>query len=153
VAVKLYQSQSIEFLDATTGEVTSRMHFVDDMEIAFSLDKDQVAFMSESFITIHYIMYQDNGISFDFWLKKDVQIGKVAFKIYNDLVVYTILCDYSGLLLVVSCRFQMHIFFRLEGLGILVCFSSTQQFDHHPHASVSLCYILFMVSQYYPCLL
>jgi len=57
VAVKLYQSQSIEFLDATTGEVTSRIHFVNDMEIAFSLDKDQVAFMSESFITIHDIMY------------------------------------------------------------------------------------------------
>ena len=152
VAVKSYQSQSIEFLDATTGEVASRMHFVDDMEIAFSPDEDQAAFMSESFITIHDIMYRDNGVSFDFRPRKDVQIGKVAFKTCNDPVVYTILRDYSGLLLVVSRRFQMHVFFRLEGLGILARFSSTQRFDRRPHASVSLRCILLMESQHYPVL-
>jgi len=32
------------------------MHFVDDMEIAFSPDEDQASFMSESFITIHDII-------------------------------------------------------------------------------------------------
>jgi len=68
----------------TTGEVESRMIFADDMEIAFSPDEDQAVFMSELFIII---LYRDNGVSFDFWLRKDVQIGKVAFQTYNDLVV------------------------------------------------------------------
>jgi len=151
VAVKSYRSQNIEFLDATTGEVVSLMHFVDDMEIALSPDEDQAAFMSESFITIHDIMYRDNGVSFDFWPRKDVQIGKVAFKTCNDPVVYTI-CDYSGLLLVVSRRFRMHVFFRLEGSEILARFSSTQRFDRRPRASVSLRCILCMESQPYPVL-
>jgi len=97
-------------------------------------------------------MYRDNGVSFDFWPRKDVQIGKVAFKACNDPMVYTILRDYSGLLLVVSRRFRMHVFFRLEGSGILARFSSTQRFDRRPRASVSLRCILFMESQHYPVL-
>jgi len=63
----LYSGNEIILMDTTTEEVVSRMNFADDMEIAFSPDEDQAVFISESFITI---LCRDNGVSFDFWLRK-----------------------------------------------------------------------------------
>jgi len=90
VVTKTRQSQNIEFLDTTTGEVIARTEFddyKDDVEIAFSPDEHQAAFLSESSITICDIMHPDNRVSFDPWPKKDVSIGKVAFQTCNDLVI------------------------------------------------------------------
>jgi len=53
------------------------MNFADDMEIAFSPDEDQAVFISESFITI---LCRDNGVSFDFWLRKMSRLGRLLSK-------------------------------------------------------------------------
>jgi len=90
VVTKSQQSHNVQFLDTTIGEVITRMEFdeyEDDMEIALSPDEYQVAFLSESLITICDIMHPDNRVSFNPWPKKDVAIGKVAFQTCNDLVI------------------------------------------------------------------
>jgi len=88
----------IEFLDTTTGEVVSRTDIDDDMEIAFSPDEDQVAFLSESRITICDTVHPDNCVSFNPWPSKDVLIREVAFQTCNDLVICTVSRDDSALL-------------------------------------------------------
>jgi len=78
---------NIEFLDAATGEVVSRTDIDDDMEIAFSPDEDQVAFLSESLITICDTVHPNNRISFNPWPSKYVRFREVAFQTRNDLVI------------------------------------------------------------------
>jgi len=77
----------IELLDTTTGEVVSHTDIDDDVEIAFSPDEDQVAFLSESRITICDTVHPDNCVSFNPWSSKDVLIWEVAFQTSNDLVI------------------------------------------------------------------
>jgi len=90
VATKSKQSQSIEFLDTTTGEVVSRMDIDKDevnIGIAFSPEEDEVVFWSKSLITMCNIMHPDNRVSFNPLPRKDVWIEKVAFQTCNDLVI------------------------------------------------------------------
>jgi len=98
VITKSYRSHCLEFLDTVTGEVVARTDFDDDMEIAFSPDEDEAAFLSGSLITIFDIMRPENRVSFNLLPRKDVLIGKIAFQTCNDLVMCAILCDGSGLL-------------------------------------------------------
>jgi len=89
---------NIEFLDTTAGEVVSRTDIDDDVKIAFSPDEDQVAFLSESLITICDTVHPNNRVSFDPWPSKDVLFREVAFQTCNDLVICTLSCDDSALL-------------------------------------------------------
>jgi len=86
------QSHSVELLDTTTSKVIAHtdIEYKDDMEIAFSPDEEQVAFLSKSLITICDIMHPEKCVSFDLWPRKDVQIEKVAFQTCNDLVICAI---------------------------------------------------------------
>jgi len=90
VATRSGQSH-IELLDTTTGEVVLRTDIdkqdYDDMEIAFSPDEDQVAFLSRSLITVCDIMHPNNRLSFNPWPRKDIRIRKVAFQTRNGLVI------------------------------------------------------------------
>jgi len=86
VATRSGQSH-IEFLDTTTGEVVSRTDIDDVMKIAFSPDEEQVAFLSESRITICDTVHPNNRVSFKPWPSKDVLIWGVAFQTCNDLVI------------------------------------------------------------------
>jgi len=93
----------IELLDTTTGEVVSRtdidkQDYEDDMEIAFSPDEDQVAFLSRSRITICDTVHLNNRVSFNPWPSKDVRNWQVAFQTCNDLVICTVFDDDSALL-------------------------------------------------------
>jgi len=86
VATRSGQSH-IEFLDTATGEVVSCTDIDDDMEIAFSPNEDQVAFLSESRITICDTVHPNNRVSFNPWPSKYVQFWEVAFQTCNDLVI------------------------------------------------------------------
>jgi len=90
VATRSEQSH-IEFLNTTTGEVVSRTDIVkkdyDDMRIAFSLDEDQVAFLSRSLITICDTVHPNNRVSFNPWPKKYVETWEVALQTCNNLVI------------------------------------------------------------------
>jgi len=89
----------IELLDTTTGEVVWRTD--DDyngMRIAFSPDENQVAFFSESLITICDTVHPNNRVSFDPWPSKYVWSWGVAFQTCNDLVICAVSHDHSGLL-------------------------------------------------------
>jgi len=88
----------IEFLDTTTGEVVSRTDIDDDVKIAISPDEDQVAFLSESLITIWDTVHPDNRVSFNPWPSKDVWFREVAFQTCNDLVICAVSRDDSALL-------------------------------------------------------
>jgi len=57
------------------------IEYKDDMEVALSPDEDQVAFLSNTLVTIRDIMHQEKCVSFDFWPRKDVLFKKVAFQI------------------------------------------------------------------------
>jgi len=93
------QSSSVEFLDTTSGEVVVRTDIkYDDMQIAFSQDEGQVAFLSKSLITICDVMHPEKCVSFDPWPRKDVQFWKVAFQTSNDLVICATFGDRSALL-------------------------------------------------------
>jgi len=97
VATRSGQSHT-ELLDTTTGEVVSRTDIDDDVEIAFSPDEDQVAFLSESLITICDTVHPNNRVSFNPWPSKDVLFREVAFQTCNDLVICAVSYDDSGLL-------------------------------------------------------
>ena len=90
VATRSGQSH-IEFLDTTTGEVVSRTDIdkqdYNGMKIAFSPDEDQVAFLSESLITICDTVHPNNRVSFNPWPSKDVRNWEVAFQTRNNLVI------------------------------------------------------------------
>jgi len=87
----------IELLDTTTGEVVSRTDIDDDVEIAFSPDEDQVAFLSRSRITICDTVHPNNHVSFNPWPSKDVRFWQVAFQTCNDLVICAVSRDDSAL--------------------------------------------------------
>jgi len=116
----------IEFLDTTSGEVVSRTDIDDNVKIAFSPDEDQVAFLSESLITICDTVHPNNRVSFNPWPSKDVRICEVAFQTCNDLVICAISYDYSALLQVwhrqdpagFECTYSLD--FKLEEVRRLV---------------------------------
>ena len=97
VATRSGQSH-IEFLDTATGEVVSRTDIDDDVEIAFSPNEDQVAFFSESRITICDTVHPNNRVSFNPWPSKDVRFSQVAFQTCNNLVICAVSRDDSVLL-------------------------------------------------------
>jgi len=97
VATRSGQSH-IELLDTTTGKVVSRTDIDDDVEIAFSPDEDQIAFLSESRITICDTVHLNNRVSFNPWPKKYVWSWEVAFQTCNDLVICALSRDDSVLL-------------------------------------------------------
>jgi len=156
VVARSRQSSNVEFLDTTTGEVIARtdIEYEDDMEIAFSSDEEQVAFLSKSLITIWDIMHPEKRISFNPWPGKDVWNWKVAFQTCNDLVLCTVSRDFSGLLQVwhrqdpagFECTYSLdiadcwRIFLAPDGLTVVIvshsssvaCYSwnhETAQFD------------------------
>jgi len=92
----------IELLDTTTGEVVSRTDIdkqdYNGIEIAFSPDENQVAFLSRSRITICDTVQPNNRVSFNPWPSKDVWFWEVAFQTSNDLFICAISHDYSALL-------------------------------------------------------
>ena len=90
------EESHIEFLDTTTGEVIARTDFDDVMEIAFSPDEDQVAFLSRSRITKCDTVHPNNRVSFKPWLSKYVRFWHVAFQTCNDLVICTVFDDDSA---------------------------------------------------------
>ena len=89
------RSAHVEFRD-TTGEAVWRtnIEYKNDMNIAFSPDDNQVAFLSDSLITICDIMHPEkNRVSFKPWPRgRRCFIGKVAFQTCNDLVICAELC-------------------------------------------------------------
>jgi len=156
VVTESQQSSNVEFLDTTTGEVVARtdIEYNNVMEIAFSPDEEQVAFLSESLITIWDIMHVEKRVSFDPRLREDVWERKVAFQTCNDLVICTVSRDGSGLLQVwhrqdpagFECTYSLdiavcwYIFLAPDGLTVVIvshsssvaCYSwnhGTAQFD------------------------
>jgi len=97
VATRSGQSH-IEFLDTATGEVVSCTDIDDDVEIAFSPNEDQVAFLSESLITICDTVHPNNRVSFNPWPSKHVRFWEVAFQTCNDLAICAVSRDGSVLL-------------------------------------------------------
>jgi len=89
VVARSQQSSNVEFLDTTTGKVVTRtdIEYNSGMEIAFSSDEEQVAFLSESLISIWDIMHREKRVSFNPWPRKYVRNWKVAFQTCNDLVI------------------------------------------------------------------
>jgi len=89
-------------LDTTTREVIVHTDIEckdSDMEIAFSPDKEHIAFLSKSLIIIIYnIMHPEKRVSFDPWPGKVVWERKVAFQTCNNLVICTVSWAGSGLL-------------------------------------------------------
>jgi len=94
------QPSKVKFLDTTTGKVIActDIEYEDDMEIAFSPDEEQVAFLSKSLIIIYNIMHPEKRVLFDPWPGKDIRKGRVAFQTCNDLVICAISRGYSGTL-------------------------------------------------------
>ena len=99
-ATQLRQSYNVEFLDTNIWGVVARadVEYKNRMEIAFSPDDNQAAFLSKSLITMCDIMHSEERVSFDPWPKKDVRFWKVAFQTCNDLVICAFSRDDSGLL-------------------------------------------------------
>jgi len=97
VVARSQQSSKVKFLDTTTGVVVARtdIEYKHDMELAFSPDEEQVAFLSASLITRWDIMHPEKRISFNPWPGKDVWERKVAFQTCNDLVICAISRDDS----------------------------------------------------------
>jgi len=136
VVARSQQSSNVEFLDTTTGEVVARtdIEYNSGMEIAFSSDEEQVAFLSKSLITIWDIMHVEKRVSFNPWPGKDVWKRKVAFQTCNDLVICAISHDFSGLLQVwhrqdpagFECTYSLDIahawkiFLASDGLTVIV---------------------------------
>jgi len=94
-----------DVLDTTAGEVILRMdiEYKDYVAIAFSPYEDQVAFLSESLVTVCDIMHPKD-VSFDPWQRKDFQDRKVAFQTCNDLVICAALRDEGSIFLQVWRR-------------------------------------------------
>jgi len=154
VIARPQQSSKVEFLDTTTGGVVARtdIEYNSSMEIAFSTDEEQVAFLFESLVTIWDIMHLEKHVSFDPRLRKDVWKRKIAFQTCNDLVIYSVSGDNSGLLQVwhrqdpagFECTYSLdiarsEIFLAPDGSTVIVpyfpsltCYSwnhDTAQFD------------------------
>ena len=112
--------------------------YEDDMEIAFSQDEGQVAFLSESLITICDVMHPEKCVLFDPRPRKHVWNRKIAFRTSNDLVICAILHDDSALLQVwhrqdpagFECSYSLHIkaeefshpLLAPDGLTIIITF-------------------------------
>jgi len=92
------QSHNIQLLNTNTWEVVARtdVEYKDGMEIAFSPDDNQAAFLSNPLIIVWDIMHPEKHVSFDPWPRKDVSFGKVAFQTCNDLVTCAVSHDGSG---------------------------------------------------------
>ena len=95
VVTESQQSHNVEFRDTNTGEIVARMDvkYEDCIEVAFSPDEAQVAFLSKSLITIYDIMHPEKHVSFNPWPRRDVWNWKVAFQTCNDLVIGAESCD------------------------------------------------------------
>jgi len=151
VVAQSQQSSKVEFL-TTTGEIVVRtdIEYERDMEIAFSPDEEQVAFLSASLITIWDTIHPEKRVSFDPWPREDVWLWKVAFQTCNDLVICTVLRDNSGLLQVwhrqdpagFECTYSLDfgrsrdMFLAPDGLTVIVlhspsptCYSWNHEFD------------------------
>jgi len=100
VATVSLESYNFEFLDTNTWEVIAHtdVKYKNRMDIAFAPDDNQAAILSKSLVTICDIMHPEECISFDPWPSKDVRFWKVTFQTCNDLVIYTVFGDDSGLL-------------------------------------------------------
>ena len=100
VVTRSQQSSKVKFLGTTTGQVVARtdIECEDDMEIAFSQDEEQVAFLSKSLVTICDTMHPEKCVSFNPWPRKDVRFGKVAFRTCSDPVICAVFGDDSALL-------------------------------------------------------
>jgi len=100
VTTESQRSSNVEFLDTTTGDIVVRtdIEYKDGMEIAFSPDEDQVAFLSNSLITVCDIMHPEKRVSFNPLARRGVYKWKVAFQTSNDLVIGAIPGRWSGLL-------------------------------------------------------
>jgi len=94
------KSYNVEFLDTNTWKVVARtdVKCEDDMLIAFSPDDNQAAILSKSLVTICDIMHPEERISFDPWPSKDVLFWNVTFQTCNDLVIWAVFGDDTGLL-------------------------------------------------------
>jgi len=79
----------LNILDTTTGEVIVFMNieYRSHVAIAFSPDEDQVAILSDSFVTICDIMHPEKDVSFDPWPRKNFEYRQIAFPTCNDLVI------------------------------------------------------------------
>ena len=144
VITRPWESCKVKFQDATTGEVVAHTDIKFDeanVDIAFSPDEEQVAFLSGSLITICDIMYPEKCVSFNPWPGKDVSFGNIAFQTCNDLVICAILRDDSKILQVwhrqdpagFKCTYSLDIemnehFFRYlapNGLAVVIAPSSS----------------------------
>ena len=144
VVARSQQSSEVKFLDTTTGGVVAHtnIEYNSSMEIAFSPDEEQVAFVSGSFITIWDIMHPEKRVSFNPWPRKDVRFRKVAFQTCTDLVICAVSRD-DGLLQVwhwqdpagFECTYSLdipydwHTALAPGGLTVIV-----------PHSSSPTCY-------------
>jgi len=137
IITKPQGSSKVKFLDTTTREAVACTDIEcedSDMEIAFSPDEEQVAFLSKSLITICDIMHPEKRVSFDPWPGKRVWKRKVAFQTCNDLVIYTVSRAGSGLLQVwhqqdptgLECTYSLDIgkdqcpFLAPDGLTVVI---------------------------------
>jgi len=100
VAAAESQQSHIKFLDTNTGEAVAHVdvEYEDEMKIAFSLDDNQAAIMSNSLVTICDVMHSEKRVSFKTRLREDVRFWRIAFQTSNDLVICAIFRDGSGLL-------------------------------------------------------
>jgi len=65
--VATQSTRSIELWDTATSEVVRRMDTGSRVEVAFSLDENQVAVLSKSLLTVWDINNLENCLSFDPW--------------------------------------------------------------------------------------
>jgi len=146
VVVESHQSSKVKVLDTTTRGAVARtdIEYKDDVDIAFSSDEEQVAFLSKSLITICDVMHPERHVSFDPWLRKGVWKRNVAFQTYNDLVICTTSHNFSGLLQVwhrqdpagFECTYSLDtgrsldVFLAPDGLTVVIV----------PYSSSPTCY-------------
>ena len=125
VVTQSQKSSNVELLNTTTGEIVDiDMHNKPFWDATFSPDEDQVAFLSDTLITICDIMHPEKRISFDSQARKDVRIGTVAFQTCNDLVICTIFDDYSG---------SLQVWHRQDPAGFECSYSLDLDVDEHSY--------------------
>lgn len=91
-AVKSPRSDIVEFRDTTTGAVIGRKDIAMydyATGIAFSPDCDQIAFSSESLITVCNLIHPENCLSFDPWNGGTTLQSRIAFQTHGHLVICT----------------------------------------------------------------
>ena len=147
-AVKSLRSDNVEFWDTTTGAVIGRKDIATydyATGIAFSADGNQIAYSSESLITICNVMDLENCFSFDPWNGRSTLQSRIAFQTHDHLVICTDLDvpDDASLLQVWSlknpagdsgfeCMFSVcikmarysDILLAPDGLTVIICNSS-----------------------------